>query len=88
MNQGYPLIPTICNIVVDAVVRHCISLVEGVVGGQYRWVEEVLHHAAFFYMDDGLIVSKEPVWLQGAFDTLAGLFARLGFWKNPGRGLR
>ena len=42
----------------------------------------MLHHANFFYTEDGLVVSTDPVWLQGAFDTLTGLFDRAGIWKN------
>ena len=34
MTQGEPLSPTIFNVVVDSVVHHWISLVEGGVGGQ------------------------------------------------------
>ena len=37
VNQVEPLSPTIFNVVVDAVVRHWISLVEGSTGGQYGW---------------------------------------------------
>ena len=47
MTQGDPMYPTIFNVVVDALLRHCISLVSGGVGGQYGWGREVLHRAAF-----------------------------------------
>ena len=36
MTQGYPLSPTIFNVVVEVVVRHYIPLVAGGVGGQGR----------------------------------------------------
>ena len=29
-----------------------------------------------FYVDDGLIASRDPVWLQESFDLLVGLFER------------
>ena len=70
VTQGDPLPPTIFNVVVDAVVCHWISLVEGGTGGQDGWGRAVLHRAAFLYMDDGLVALIDPVWLQGLFDTL------------------
>ena len=37
VNQGEPLFPTVFNVVVDAVVHHYISLVEGSTGWQDGW---------------------------------------------------
>ena len=42
----------------------------------------MLHRAAFFKEDDNLFASMYPVWLQGAFDTLAGLSKKVGLQKN------
>ena len=50
---------------VDAGVRPYILLVTGSAGGQDRWLREVLHRATFFYSDDVLVESTDPVWLQG-----------------------
>ena len=47
VTQGDPLSHTILNVVVDAVVSHCIYLVEGGAGGQEEWGREVLHRAEF-----------------------------------------
>ena len=33
-------------------------------------------------MDDGLVASTDPEWIQGAFDTLTGLFDRVELCKN------
>ena len=87
VNQGdllswYPLSPTIFNVVVDTVVRQWISLVVGDSGGQDGWGREVIHHLAFFYADDGLVASTDPVWIQGLFNNLTGLFYRVGIQKN------
>ena len=46
----------------------------GVKGG------ETLH--LLFYVYDGMLVSTEMVWLQGVFDTLTGLFDRMGIQTN------
>ena len=33
-------------------------------------------------MDNGVVASTDPVWLQIAFDTLTGLFGWVGLRKN------
>jgi hypothetical protein len=35
-----------------------------------------------FYVDDGLIASCYPVWLQELFDILIGLFEQIGLFTN------
>ena len=56
--------------------------------GQDRRVRELLHRTDFFYVDGGLVESTDPVWLQGAYDTLTGFFNRVGIWKNPRKTVR
>ena len=46
------------------------------------------HYIAFFYVDGGLVALTDPVWLQGSFDTLTGVFDRLGLQKNVGKTVR
>ena len=67
---------------VYAVVHHWVSLVGEVREVRRTWGKEVLHHTYFLYEDGGLVASKDPVFLQGAFDTFTGLFDRVGIWKN------
>ena len=43
------------------------------------------HQAALFYADDGMVVSSDPAWLQGAFTALVGLFYRVGLLTNFGK---
>ena len=33
-------------------------------------------------MDDGLVASTNPGWMQYVFDTLIGIFDRVGLWTN------
>ena len=69
--------------VVDTVVAcHWILLVAGGAGGQDVWGREARQSAVFFYADDGLVASTVPVCMQEEFDTLTGLFNRLGIQKN------
>ena len=43
-----------------------------------------MYRTAFFYADDGLVSSTDPLWLQGTFDTLTRLFYRVVLWKYSG----
>jgi hypothetical protein len=36
-----------------------------------------------FFVDDGLVGSRDPVWLQGALDILVTLFESIGLRRNP-----
>ena len=47
--------------------------------------KEGKHQTALFYADDGMVASSVPLWLQGAFNTLIGLFGRVGMRKNVGK---
>ena len=82
VDQEELMSPTIFNVVVDAVVRHCVSLVvEGAEGPDGRGVE-VLICTLLLYADDILIASTNPVWMQRAFLILTGLFDRVGIQIN------
>ena len=59
LTQGELLPPTIFNVVVDAMLRHWISLVVGVSGGKNGWEREVIHHTVFFYAYEGLVTSTK-----------------------------
>ena len=78
MAQGDPLSPTIFNVVVDAVVRHWVQGVLEELEARGDLGQEGRHQASLFYADDGMVALLEPVWLQGAFNALVGLFDRVG----------
>ena len=80
--QGDPLPPTIFNLVVDAVFRHWMTGVIADAEAQGDLGKEGRHHTALFYADDGMVASSDPQWLQCAFNTLVGLFDRVGLRKN------
>ena len=46
---------------------------------------ESRHQAAIFYADDGMVVSLDLTWIQGAFTVLVGIFDRVGLIKNVGK---
>ena len=77
VTQGNPLSPTLFNVVVDAVVRHCLEDLQAakeekdVEGGEG-------HFSAVFYADDGMVGATDPELLQGAFSALVAIFDRVG----------
>ena len=85
VTQSDPLNPTIFNVVVDAVVRQWVTGVISDSEAQEELGQEGRHQAALFYADDGMVASLDPVWLQGAYNTLVGLFDRVGLQTNVGK---
>jgi hypothetical protein len=46
-------------------------------------VGEAVHdHCIAFFVDNGLVTARCPVWLQTSFDTLIKLFERIGLLTN------
>ena len=82
VTQGDPLSPTILNVVVDAVVRHWVTVMVESAEERGERGKEGRHQAALFYEDDGMVASLDPHWIQGAFITLVGLFDRVGLQNN------
>ena len=83
--QGYPLSPTIFNVVVDTVVHNWVTML--IAGAEERGKrgKEGRHQASLFYADDGMVASSDLRWLQGEFNTLVGLFDRVGLRTNVGK---
>ena len=77
--HGYPLSPTIFNMVLDAVICcwFMLVLVEEAVPDGFGWA--VQWPEALFYVDDGLLASPRPFWIQLTLDILMGMFDRLAF---------
>ena len=85
VTQGDPISPTIFNVVVDAVVRHWVTIKVTEAETRREQGREGRHQAALFYADDGMLVSSDPQWLQWAFTQLVSLFDRVGFNTNTGK---
>ena len=84
VTQGYPLPPTIFNVVVYAVARNWLSLVAGGVGGPDGFGGKLLHCAALLCKEGGLVVFTYPEWTRGALWNHAGLFDRVVINTNFG----
>ena len=82
VTQGDPLSPTIFNVVVDAVVRHWLSVMVEGAEEQGKLGQEGMHQNDLFYADDGMVALSDPQYLQDAFSTLVGLFDRVGLRTN------
>ena len=64
VTQGYPMSPTIFNVVVDAIIRHWVEVVaptEAVKEGLNKAVQEL---SMYFYSDNGLIKLPQKERLQ------------------------
>ena len=85
MTRGNPLYPTIFNVVVDAVVQNWVNRIVEEAEARGETGQEGRHQAALFYAGDGMVVSLDPAWLQGAFTALLGLFDRVVLKKNVGK---
>ena len=88
VTQGYPLPPTIFNVVVDVVVRHWVTVMVESAEEWGRRGKEGIHQNSLFYADDDMVASSDPQWLQEAFSTLSGLFYRVGLNTNVGKTFR
>ena len=85
VTQGNSVSPTIFNVVLGAVVRHWVTGVIADVEARGDLGKEGRHQVALFYADNGMVTSSNPGWLQCAFNTLVGLFDRVGLQTNVGK---
>jgi len=84
--QGGVFAGTLFNILLDAVIRHWLTLVvndNGIVTDGFG--PTVGERMALFYADDGLLSSTDHQWLQQALDVLIGLFRRMGLQTNAAK---
>ena len=63
VTQGDPLSPIIFNVVVDAVVRHWVTMALDEADKRGERGNEGRHQDALFYADNGMVASSDPRWL-------------------------
>ncbi len=73
VTQGGPLSSLMFNVCVDAVIREWLCWTLGEEAANGRFVE-ACRKIVVFFVDNGLVGSRDPVWLQSAFDVLITLF--------------
>ena len=60
VTQGGTLSPNIFNVLVDAVVRHWVTMAMAKDEKRGERGNEGRHQAALFYADDGMVASSDP----------------------------
>ena len=70
------------NVCVDAVVREWLHQMLGDDAEREGIGDKVAKWMVAFYIDNGLVASRDPVWLQSSFDILVGLFECIGLFTN------
>ena len=70
------------NVCVDCVVKKWLQQVLGGDAARDGVKEAVRDHCIPFYVDDGLVAARCPMWLQSSFNTLIKLFERIGLLAN------
>jgi hypothetical protein len=85
VTQGGPLSSLMFNMCVDAVVREWLHQVLGDDAARGGIGDDVAEWLVAFYIDDGLVASRDPVWLQSSFDVLVGLFEHIGLVTNASK---
>jgi hypothetical protein len=76
-----PLSLLVFNVCVDAVVREWLHQMLGDNAAREGIGDDVAELVAF-YIDNGLIASRDPVWLQSSFDILISLFECIRLYTN------
>jgi hypothetical protein len=83
MTQGGPLSAKLFNILVDAVAREWLQILQDESELEEEAIELLLAtFFAIFYVDDAYLASRDPDFLQQALDVLVDLFARVGLETN------
>ena len=70
------------NVCVDCVVREWLQQVLEDDMARDSVGEAVCNHYIAFFVDDGLVAARCPVWLQSSFNILIKLFERIGLLAN------
>ena len=74
--------PNIFNVVLDAVIRHWVTVVALAEAGVEVLRDTIQELADFFYADDALVASLPPEKFQRTFNVLTDLFDQVGLHTN------
>ena len=70
VTQGDPMYPTTFNLVVDALIRHWVTVVMPTEEGTGFLGLMIIHMLAYFYANDSLVESIQQERLHRSFDVL------------------
>ena len=82
VTQGGPLSSRLFNLMVDAVVRQWLKQMIGEEAARGKKSVDIRILLVCFYIDDGVLASADPAFLQRAFDALVELFDIVGLRTN------
>ena len=85
VTQGGPLSSLMFNVCVDTVVREWLYQTLDDDIARDRIGDQVAKILVVCYVNDGLIASRDPVWLQELFDILIGLFEWISLFTNASK---
>jgi hypothetical protein len=86
VTQGGPLSSLMMfNTYIDAVVRESLYQTLDEDAAQDGIGNQVAEILVEFYIDDGLLASQDPVWLQESFDILIRLFEQIRLFRNAAK---
>jgi hypothetical protein len=80
--QSGPLSSLMFDVCVDVVIREWLRRMMNKEAANGIFTEASREIVAFF-VDDGLVGSRDPVWLQGTLNILVILFESIGLRTNP-----
>jgi hypothetical protein len=81
VTQGGPLSSIMFNVCVDAVIREWLrwTINEDAASGVFS---EACREIVAFFIDDRLVRSRDPIWLQSTMEVLVTLFEGIGLRTN------
>jgi hypothetical protein len=83
VTQGVPLSSLIFNVVVNAVVREWLRrTLDDEAARDGLTMAQSATPIVSFYVDDGVLSARDPVWLQSALNILITLFEQVGLETN------
>jgi hypothetical protein len=82
VTQGGPLSSLMFNMCVDAAVREWLCQTLDEAAARDGIGNQVAQQLVAFYIDNGLIASQDPGWLQNLFNILLGLFELISLFTN------
>jgi hypothetical protein len=85
VTQGSPLSLPMFNLCVDAVVREWLYQALSDNAARKGIGDDIAEWLVAFSIDDGLVASRDPIWLQLSFDILVSLFECIGLYTNAAK---
>ena len=87
-NSRQPFFFTVFNVVVDAVIRHWVTVSVPIEVGEEGLRDSIEELMVFFFADDGLVALPRTERFQRLLNVLTDLFDQVGFRTNMRKTVR